>query len=71
MARTHLHDLQSEAEFLRARAAVARRLVVLHKLDPLDALAQAVWPTNRVRQAEKMVSRSAIASRAHHPNWNK
>lgn len=50
---------------LLARAHVARRLVARGRLHPEDALALAVWPPDRVREAEAKTEFGTLNARAY------
>lgn len=50
--------------YLRARASVARRLIREGAIDPYDALAYVVWPTEEIREAELETPTGTIIGRA-------
>lgn len=64
------HPEPAAAEWLRARAQVARLAVREGILHPADALALTVWPTRKVLSAERQVKRNTIASRAYSTRLN-
>lgn len=56
------HDYATDRVLL-ARSAIAIRLVELKEIAPIDALALAVWPTDRIADAERHLRPELIGHR--------
>lgn len=63
-------EVISDFEYLRARAFIARTLVKEGRVSPETGLFFAVWPTREMRDQERKVRRTTIASRAYSPRLN-